>query len=62
MIVSVFRTGKNYYLQMFLENVNLLLKKKRCLGKSSSDYEIVDSDKEIFSEENSDEKNSNEEN
>ena len=62
MIVSVFRTGKNYYLQMFLENVNLLLKKKRCLSKSSSDYEIVDSDKEIFSEENSDEKNSNEEN
>ena len=62
MIVSVFRTGKNYYLQMFLENVNFLLKKKRCLSKSSSDYEIVDSDKEIFSEENSDEKNSNEEN
>ena len=47
---------------MFLENVNLLLKKKRCLSKSSSDYEIVDSDKEIFSEENSDEKNYNEEN
>ena len=54
---------------MFLEDVNLLLKKKRCLSiyitddiKSSSDYEKVDSDKEIFSEENSDEKNSNEEN
>ena len=32
LISSVFKTGKNNYPQVFLEEVNILLKKRRCLS------------------------------
>ena len=60
---SVSRTGKNYYPQVFLKNISMLLKKKKIHMHVINDIEISsDSDEENCTEENSDEKNSDEEN
>ena len=58
MINSLFRTGKNYYPQVFLEKCKYLAKEKEIPKYIIDNIEISsDSDRE-----NSDEENSNEEN
>ena len=55
---SVFRTGKNYYLQVCLEECKYIVKEKKIHKYIIDDIELsFDSDRE-----NSDEDNSNEEN
>ena len=72
MIDSVFRAGKNYYPQVFLEECKYVVKEKKIPKyiivdieiSSNSDRENSDeenSDKETFAEETSDEENSYEE-
>ena len=73
MIDFAFRTGKNYYSQVFVEECKHIVKEKK-ISKNiidniemsfDSDRENSDeenSDKENFDEENSDEKNFNEKN
>ena len=60
MIDSVFRTGKNYYSQVFVEEC----KKKTMSEYITDDIEISsdDSDREVSAEEDSNDKNSDEEN
>ena len=71
MIAYVFRKGKNYYPQMFLEESKYVVKEKRIpkyindgikissnLDRKNSDKE--NSDKETFNEETSDEEDSDE--
>ena len=66
MIDPVFRTGKNYYPQIFLEEFKHVVKKKKMPEYITDDIEIsfdsdrVDSDEEISNEENSDKENCNE--
>ena len=73
MIDSVFRTGKNYYQQVHLEECKYVVKEKKMSKfithdiemSSNSDREKSDeenSDEETSNKENSDEENSNEEN
>ena len=63
LIDSVFRTGKYYYPQVFLEECKYIVKGKKMPGyitddvEISSDSDIEDSDAENSHEENSDEKN-----
>ena len=58
LIDSVFRAGKNYLPQVFLEQCKYVVKEKKILKYIIDDIKISsDSDRE-----NSDEKNSNEEN
>ena len=53
LINSVFRTGKNYYPQVFLEEYNMLLKKKTIPRYIIEDIEISsDSERENSDEEN----------
>ena len=61
---SVFRTGKNYYPQVFLQERKYGIKeKKKILKYIIVDIEISsDSDRENCDEENSDRENSDEEN
>ena len=62
-INSLFRAGKNYYPQVFLEKCKYFVKEKEIPKYIIDDIEISsDSDRETFDEENSDEENSNEEN
>ena len=63
MIDSVFRTDKNYYPQVFLEECKYVVKEKKMpeyitddIG-ISSDSDREDSYEEVSNEENSDEKN-----
>ena len=63
MIDSVFRTGKNYYPQVFLEECKYVVKEKKIPKYIIDDIEISsDSDRINSDEEYSDEENSNEEN
>ena len=63
MIDSVFRTGKKYYPQVFLEERKYVVKEKKILNYIIEDIEISsDSDRESSDEENSDKKTSDEEN
>ena len=64
MIDSVFRTGKNYYPQVFVEEYLYAVKEKKMPEYITDDLEISsdDSDREDSDEENSDEEKSNEEN
>ena len=65
LINSVFRTGKSYYHQVFLEECKYIVKKMPIEISSDSDREISDEEKsikEISCKENSDEENFNEEN
>ena len=64
MIDSVFRTGKNYYSQVFSEECKNVVKEKEMPKHITEDTEISsdESDKEDSDEENSDEENSAEEN
>ena len=69
LIDSVFRTGKNYYPSVFLEECKYIVKEKKMPEYIADDIEISsdssnreDSDEEKFNEENSDEENSNEKN
>ena len=68
LIDSVFRTGKNYYPQVFLEECKYVVKEKKIPKyiiddiEISSDSDEENFDKEISDEENSDEENSDEEN
>ena len=63
MIDSVFRTGKNYYPQVFVEECKYVAKEKKMpeyitdYTEISSDSDKEDSDEENFNEENSDEEN-----
>ena len=58
MIDSVFRTGKNYYPQMLIEECKYVVKEEKMPKYITENIEISsDSDRE-----NSDEENSNEEN
>ena len=58
MISSVFRTGKNYYPQVFLEECKYIVKEKKIPKYIIDDIEIsFDSDRE-----NSDKENSGKEN
>ena len=61
MIDFVFRTDKNYYPQVFLEECQHAVKEKKIPRYIIDDIEISsDSDRENSDEENSDEDNSNE--
>ena len=63
MINFVFRTGKNYYPQVFLEECQYVVKEKKIPKYIIDDIEISsDSDRENSDEENSSEENCNEEN
>ena len=63
LIDSVFRAGKNYYPQLFLEECKYVIKEKKMLEYITGDIEISsDSDREDSDEENSSEENSDEEN
>ena len=63
LIDSVFRTGKSYYPQVFLEECKYLVKEKKIPNYIIGNVEISsDSDRENSNEENSGEENSNEEN
>ena len=68
MIDSVFRTGKNYYPPVFLEECKYVVKEKEIPKyiidyiEISSDSHRKNSDEENSDEENSDEANSDEEN
>ena len=58
----VFRTGKNYYPQVFLEECKYIVKEEKIPKYIIDDIEISsDTDKENSDEENPDEKNSDEE-
>ena len=62
MIDSVFRTGKNYHPQVFLEEFKYVVKKKILKYiiddiEISSDFDREDSHEENSSEEHSDEEN-----
>ena len=61
MIDSIFRTGKNYYPQVFLEECKYVVKEQKIPKYIIDDIEIF-SGEENSSEENSSEENSNEEN
>ena len=59
---SVFRAGKNYYPQVFLEECNYISKEKKIAKYITDDIKVSsDSDKENFDEENSDKETSDEE-
>ena len=63
LINSVFRTGKNLYPQVFLEECKYVVKGKKMPQYITGNIEMSsDSDRENFDEENSDEQNFNEEN
>ena len=69
MIDSVFRTGKNYCPQVFLEECKYVVKEKKMPEYITDSIEVSfevsdrdDSDEEISNKKNSDEENSNEEN
>ena len=63
MIDSVFRTGKNHYSRVFLEECKYVVKEKKIPKYIIDDIEISsDSDREISDEQNSDEANSDKEN
>ena len=68
MIDSVFRTAKNYYPQVFVEECKYIAKEKKMpnyitlMTKISSDSDREDSNKDNSNEGNSDKENSNEEN
>ena len=63
LIDSVFRTSKNYYPQVFLEECRYVLKDKKIPKYIIDNIETSsDSDRENSDEENSDTENSNEEN
>ena len=69
MIDFVFRTGENYYPQVFVEECKYTVKEKKLpeyityyIEISSDDSNREDSDEKISNEENSDEENSNEKN
>ena len=61
MIDSIFRTGKNWYPQVFLEECKYFIKEKKIPKYIIDDIEIS-SDEENSIEENSSEGNSNEKN
>ena len=59
---SVFRAGKNYYPQVFLEECKYISKEKKIAKYIIDDIKVSsDSDKENFDEENSDKETSDEE-
>ena len=63
LIDSVFRTGKNYYLQVFLEECKYVVKEKKIPKYIIDDIELSSvSDKKNSDRENSDEENSDKEN
>ena len=63
MIDSVFRTGKNYFSQVFLEERKYVVKEKRMPEYITDDIEISsDSDREDSDEENPDLENFDREN
>ena len=63
LINSVFKTGKNYYPQVFLKECKYVVEEKKIPKYIISDIETSsDYDRESSDEENSDEKNSDEEN
>ena len=63
LIDSVFRTGKNYYLQVFLEECKYVVKEKKIPKYIIYDIELSSvSDKKNSDRENSDEENSDKEN
>ena len=53
MIVSVFRMGKNYYLQVFLEECKYIVEGKKMTRYINDDLQISSND---FDKKNSDEK------
>ena len=61
MIDSVFRTGKNYYPQVFVEEYKYVVKEKKMSRHIADDIEIPsDSDRKESDAENSNEENSDE--
>ena len=63
MIDSVFRIGKNYYPQVFLEVCKYVVKERKIPKYNIDNIKIFsDSDRENFDKENSSEENSDEEN
>ena len=63
LIDSVFRRGKNYYPQVFLEECKYVVKEKKIPKYIIDDIEVSsDSDREDFDEENSNKENSAEQN
>ena len=64
LIVSVFRTGEDYYPEVFVEECKYAVKEKKMSEYITDDIETSsdDSDREDSNEENTDEENSNEEN
>ena len=63
LIKSVFKTGKNYYPQVFLEECKYVIKEKKTPEYITDNVEISsDSEREDFDEGNSNQENSDEEN
>ena len=63
LIDSIFRTGKNYYSQVLLEECKYIVKEKKIPEYITDDIELSsDSDRDDSDEENSNEQNSVEEN
>ena len=63
LIDSVFRTGKSYYPQVFLEECKYVVKEEKIPKYIIEDIEVSsDSERENSDEESSDEKNSDEKN
>ena len=63
LIDSVFRTGKNYYPHVFLEECKYVVKQEKIPKYIMEDIEVSsDSERENSDEENSDKRNSDEKN
>ena len=63
LIKSVFKTGKNHYPQVFLEECKYVIKEKKTPEYITDNVEISsDSEREDFDEGNSNQENSDEEN
>ena len=63
LIDSVYRIGKNFYPQLFLEECKYVVKEKKMSEYIAEDIKISsDSDREDSNEENSQEENNNEQN
>ena len=63
LIGSVFRTGKNYYPHVFLEECKYVVKQEKIPKYIMEDIEVSsDSERENCDEENSDKRNSDEKN
>ena len=55
LIDSVFKIGKNYYPQVFLEEYKYIIKEKEVTGHITKDLEILSDEENCYEENNSNE-------